>query len=136
MSITASAYAHYKARVSGKAVQVRKQGKMPHRKVLYDGYVFDSGIECERYKELRLLEKAGQITDLVVHPPYQFVVNGNHIAKYTADFEYWEKNGMQLGEYRVVEDVKSSFTRKNREYRRNRKLMEACHGITIREVVK
>lgn len=113
-----------------------KHKKIPARKVVYDGFVFDSGIEFRRYQELRLLEKAGQIKDLQVHPEFEFVIHGHYVAKYTADFEYWEKNGEQLGEYRVVEDVKSAFTRKNREYRRNRKLMEACHGITIREIVR
>jgi len=35
---------------------------------------------------------------------------------------------------RVVEDVKSEFTRKDPVYRLKYKLMKACHGIDIREV--
>lgn len=135
MPTSARAYAALKSRVTGKP-QVKRSGKIPHRKVFYDGYTFDSMVEGERYKELRLLEKAGQIKDLEVHPEYLFVVNEQRIGTYTADFRYWENGERPDLLYRVVEDVKSAFTRKNREYRRNRKLMEACHGITIREVVR
>lgn len=76
------------------------------KKTPYDGYVFDSGKECRRYKELRLLEKAGVITGLYVHPNFilqeGFIWRGKKIRPitYEADFMYKE-NGIT-----IVEDVK------------------------------
>lgn len=129
---SARTYAILQARASG-APAPAKQKKIPARKVVYDGYVFDSGIEFRRYQELRLLEKTGHIQGLCVHTPFDFVVNGNKIGTYTDDFDYYERApGSHVWEW-IVE---GTFTRKLREYRRNCKLMQACHGITIREIVK
>ena len=81
------------------------------RKTPYDGYMFDSGKECQRYKDLRLLEKAGEISDLTVHP--KFVLQEGFIDRdgkkirpitYSADFKYWDKLVW------VVEDVKGVQT--------------------------
>lgn len=93
-----------------------------NKKVVYDGFKFDSIDERERYKYLRLLEAAGRIRNLEVHPVYRlhtFRVNpdsrnlrnpprGNEafvVARYTPDFEYEE---LVCGdEWKlVVEDVK------------------------------
>lgn len=38
--------------------------KYGNRKIVFDGMVFDSKKECHRYQELKLMEKAGEITDL------------------------------------------------------------------------
>ena len=84
--------------------------KFHARKTPYDGYVFDSGKECQRYKDLRLLEFAGEITDLTVHPKFVlqegFIWHGKKIRPitYTADFMYQE------GFETVVEDVKGVQT--------------------------
>jgi hypothetical protein len=40
-----------------------------------------------------------------------------------------------LSMVRVVEDCKSAFTRKNREWRRTKKMMLAFHGIEVVEVL-
>lgn len=70
------------------------------------GYVFDSKKEAGRYQELLLLEKAGEITDLKVHPKFilqeGFIHHGKKIRPitYSADFLYRE-NGQA-----VAEDVK------------------------------
>ena len=75
----------------------------------YMGYLFGSGKECARFKELLLLENAGEITNLVVHPKYLlqdgFKYHGKKILPitYTADFSYYEFT--EGGSY-VVEDVK------------------------------
>lgn len=100
--------------------------KFNNRKVELDGFVFDSKAEAQRYQELKMLDGADRISSLKVHPVFSFVVNGIHIGRYTADFEY---DG-------IVEDVKSEETRKHREYRRNLKLMKACLGITVQEVLR
>jgi len=76
------------------------------RKTPYDGYVFDSGKECQRYKDLRLLEKAGEIYGLTVHPKFilqeGFMWHGKKIRPitYTADFMYQEDGNT------IVSDVK------------------------------
>ena len=98
------------------------------KKTTIEGITFDSLTEAARYRELRLLEKGGEIIDLAVHPKYPIVVNGHKICNYIADFAY--HNGHDL----VIEDVKSPVTRKLPAYRLKKRLMLACHGITIVEV--
>lgn len=74
------------------------------------GQRFDSRAEARRYDELKLLEMAGAITDLTVHPRYeiqgQFKRDGALIRAiyYEGDFSYTE-NGRH-----VCEDVKGVET--------------------------
>jgi hypothetical protein len=75
-----------------------------------------------------LLERAGQISELKLQPVYRIEINGMLVCKYIGDFEYIEDG------HKVVEDVKSPITRKNPVYRLKNKLMQAVHGINIREV--
>lgn len=93
-----------------------------------DGIAFASKKEARRYGELRLLEKAGAIRLLKVHPAFPLDVNGHPICRYVGDFQYVE-NGVE-----VVEDVKSPITRKHPVYRLKNKLFAAIHGFQIREV--
>ena len=84
--------------------------KYHSKKVAIDGHVFDSKKEADRYCELRLLERAGEISNLRLQPRYllqpAFTCDGNAYRKieYVADFEYVE-NGRT-----VVEDVKGMRT--------------------------
>ena len=93
-----------------------------------DGYTFDSKAEAKHYRELRLRERAGEIRDLVVHPRFPLKVNGHLVCVMVPDFQYRE-NGVL-----VVEDVKSKATI-TAVYRVKAKLLHACHGITVREVM-
>jgi hypothetical protein len=43
-------------------------GKYHSRKVRFDGLNFDSQAEADRWAELRLLERAGEIESLRAHP--------------------------------------------------------------------
>lgn len=99
------------------------------RRTEIDGVSFDSKAEAARYLELKLLQTAGVIAALEIHPSWQLVVNGVLIGRYTADFSYYDR---QAGRD-VVEDVKSAPTR-TRDYVLRRKLMQACHGIEVQEV--
>jgi hypothetical protein len=86
-------------------------------KVEEDGYVFDSKAEYRRYRELKLLEKAGEIFDLKVHVEHRLELNGKPLlirsdgypngrrCKYTSDFEYIDRNANK-----VIEDVKGYAT--------------------------
>jgi hypothetical protein len=80
-----------------------------------DGYVFDSQAEHRRYEQLKLLQQAGEIQALRVHPRYKlmdaFDRHGQHYrpVHYEADFAYTELG--KHGDVYVVEDVKGARTR-------------------------
>ena len=106
--------------------------KYKNRKLTIDGEVFDSQREYARYRELALLERAGQISDLKRQVRYELIptqrIGGNVVEKscvYIADFVYTE-NGET-----VVEDTKGFRTK---DYIIKRKLMLHVHGIRIKEV--
>jgi len=81
---------------------VRTISKYNARRTVVDGITFDSRAEARRYGELRLLERAGEIADLRVHPRYEILPKeGKERARhYTPDFQYREGGRV------VVEDVK------------------------------
>lgn len=79
-----------------------------------DGIRFASKAEARRYQELRILERAGQITDLRLQPRYElqpaFVDNkGMKRAsiQYTADFAFREPGNPR----EVILEVKGALTR-------------------------
>jgi len=93
-----------------------------------DGVRFASKREAARYADLRLLQKAGQLTDLRCQVAFDLRVNNIAVAIYVADFTYHTPDGA-----RVVEDVKCPPTR-TPLYRLKKKLMKAVHNIDITEV--
>lgn len=93
-----------------------------------DGVVHDAKGECERWENLKLMERAGEIRNLRRQVVYALVVNGLLITTYKADFVYDD------GAATVVEDRKSPRTRKLESFRHKVKLMQAIHSIQIREV--
>lgn len=75
-----------------------KHGNQP---VTIDGVSFQSTIEGARWIELWHMQKRGEINSLTRQVPFGVKdMNGNRIAKYYADFVYFE------GDEQVVEDVK------------------------------
>lgn len=98
-------------------------------KTTVDGITFDSKKEAKRYGELKLLEKAGQISHLRLQHKWPLEINGFLICTYKCDFYYHEhfKDG---GWDEVVEDVKGM---KTPIYKLKKKLMKAIHGIEILE---
>ena len=78
------------------------------RRTTRDGHEMDSLAEARRYDELRLLEMAGEITGLEVHPVFVlqpgFRRDGKAVKaiQYTADFGYTDT----VTGRRVIEDVK------------------------------
>lgn len=104
-----------------------KEGKYKNVKTEVDGIVFDSKREANRYAELKLMEQAGEIRDLMLQPRYELVVNGERICWYVADFEYT----VNESDKRVVEDAKGV---KTPAYRLKKNLMYACKGIKVQEV--
>lgn len=91
-----------------------------------DGIVFDSKKECLRYRELKLLSRAGEIKELQRQVHYPCEVKGHHITTYRADFRYFDSSTGNT----VVEDVKGVRTP---EYKLKKKLVEALYRIEIIE---
>lgn len=91
-----------------------------------DGQVFDSVKEYHRWGMLKLLERAGRISDLKRQVSYELIPKqqGERACSYVADFTYMEDGKL------VVEDCKGFRTP---EYRLKRKLMLWVHGIRIKE---
>lgn len=101
--------------------------KYGNHKCVLEGISFDSVREARRWKELRLMEKAGLITDLKRQVTFVLIPSqeGQRPVKYIADFTYVE-NGML-----IVEDAKGV---KTKDYIIKKKLMQWVHGLKIREV--
>jgi hypothetical protein len=106
--------------------------KYKNKKITIDGEVFDSRKEYARYRELALLQRAGQISDLQRQVKYELIpqqrINGKVVERacsYIADFVYVENKKT------VVEDTKGFRTP---DYKIKRKLMLYIHGIQIQEV--
>lgn len=130
----ASLLAHLKK--AHKANEGQAGNKFHAEKVVLDGYTFGSGAEARRYQELLLLQRAGEINGLEVHPTYKFYVNTIYVGRYTPDFVYREKGWLTgQGQFEdVVEDVKGGKATKTEAYGLRKRLMWAIHGIRIREV--
>lgn len=117
----------------GDYIPAAKPNKFRNKKCVVDGIKFDSMKEAKRYGELKLLEKDGHITNLKFQKKFPFVVNGFKICEYWADF--WYEKKLPKGEVEfVVEDVKSTITRKSRAYSIKRKLLFALYGLMITEI--
>ena len=109
---------------------------------------FDSVKEYKHWRELLLLERAGEITDLKRQVPFELI---------PAQYEYFErygKTGKRLKDGKrcieksvvynadfvytkdgktIVEDTKSPAT-KTKDYILKRKMMLWFHGIRIKEI--
>lgn len=126
------------------------QSKYRAVRTTVDGIAFASKKEAARYQQLRLLEMAGEIQRLTVHPRFELWAatrpvaymhaypsqatgewcNREHIGKFTADFCYITKHGEP-----VVEDVKGGRATKTEAYRLRKRIFEVCHWpLTVTEV--
>lgn len=70
--------------------------------VTIDGIRFASKKEAARYGALKLLEKAGEIRGLEIHPRFKIRVREEFICTYVGDFRYLN----DFSGHSVVEDVK------------------------------
>ena len=125
---------HFTAAELAALTKGSKQPKYRNKPTFADGQRFDSIKEAKRYGELRLLARAGEISDLELQPEFEFIINGElfltrtgRVFKYRADFRY-RQDGKT-----IVEDVKSPITEANPVYRMKRDLMRHVHGIIIFE---
>lgn len=87
-----------------------KPNKYGNKKITIDGISFDSKKEAFKYRELKILEKAGIIKNLKLQPRYElqpkFKKNGKSFRKieYVSDFEYAQDGKI------IVEDTKGFLT--------------------------
>lgn len=108
-----------------------KPSKYHAQRVETEDGKFDSKLEFRRWRELKLLERAGVITELkrqVKIPLIPQSKYGREIA-YVADFSYREDGKV------VIEDTKSEAT-KTPLYRLKKRLVAEKYGIEIKEVTK
>lgn len=110
-----------------------KYNKYGAIKTTIDGITFDSRKEANRYSELKLLERAKEISNLKLQPEFELVPSQykdgkcvERAVKYKADFSYTDKNGSV-----VIEDTKGF---KTPEYIIKRKLMLYVYGYEVREI--
>lgn len=125
-----------------------RKSKYGAEKVTVDGLTFDSKKEANRYRELKILEKIGEITNLQMQVKYVLIpaqrepdtvgkrggiIKGKLIERevsYIADFVYTDVNGN-----RVVEDVKGYRGGGAYEvFKIKRKLMLYIQKIKVEEV--
>lgn len=100
--------------------------KYHNKKVYVNGIKFDSMKEARRYRELKLMEEKGLISNLQTQVPFEIFPayvreDGKKIRaiKYIADFVYYQNDK------RVIEDTKGVRTQ---VYKIKKKMMEKQHG--------
>jgi len=126
---------------------MRFNNKFFAHKVEYDGIKFDSRLERDRYIFLVDAQAHGKISNLRRQVVFEIIPKQTHIvakqlktkvryeekvlesnAEYTADFVY------MLGDREIVEDTKSEYTRKEKDYVLRRKLLLFHNHIRLVEV--
>jgi hypothetical protein len=110
--------------------RLTRRPKFGNRRTEVDGITFASAREAARYRDLCLMQAAGEIADLTLQPTWVLVVNGLRVGRYSADFAYTDRRTGQL----VVEDVKGGEATKTQAYQLRKKLLLACHGLQVTEV--
>lgn len=102
-------------------------GKKPHKynakPFVLDGIRFDSDVEAACYGDLVILQRAGRITELVVHPRYPIIINNVKVCFVEMDFSYRDEQGL----LRVV-DIKGMDTPLSKL---KRKMIEAAYGFEV-----
>ncbi len=118
--------------------------KYNNQRVEYDGRVFDSLKEYRRYRDLKLMQRSGLISDLHLQVPFELVPAVydevevqlktkvkmekkcvQRSIRYIADFVYMKDGKM------IVEDTKGFRTK---EYELKKKMMRALLGVEIKEI--
>lgn len=112
---------------------MRRAHKYGARKTTIDGITFDSVAEARRYQQLKLLKRAGDITDFTLQPEYViydgFTRDGKKYRPivYRGDFLITYPDGRQ-----VVEDVKGVQTE---AYKLKKKMfVDRYRDLTLVEV--
>lgn len=127
---------------------LRKNKYGNHKKtIIFKGkeVTFDSAKEANRAKELELLEKAGEISDLQIQKVFELQPRFRHAGHtirpitYIADFYYYDetpdcRHCTDPITRWVVEDVKSAATKKDKVYQMKKKMMLYVQHREIKEI--
>jgi hypothetical protein len=111
-------------RLPGKA---KSSGRHNATRVKIDSYTFDSGAEARRYGQLAMMQRAGLISKLTVHPVFKIKLNDVEICKVELDFSYRDEGSKLM----VVEDVKGRNKPDEPVSILKRKLVHAAHDIKV-----
>jgi len=90
----------------------KRKSKYNAKKTISYGITFDSKKEARRYRDLKLMEMAGEIENLILQPKYKlqddFKYKGKTIKAiyYIADFRYYDVSEKET----VIEDCKGVKT--------------------------
>lgn len=101
-----------------------KPSKYGNDKIVLDGITFDSKAEAQRYGELKILKKAGQIKDFNMQPSFRL----HSGVRYYPDFIVWGNDGSVW-----VEDVKGLETQ---VFKDKKKLFEADYPYLALHIIK
>lgn len=113
--------------------------KYKNKKTVVNGITFDSQKEAERFRQLLLMQQAGEIIGLRLQPEFTLqeaftTARGERVRaiKYRADFAYNRivKVGAEIRLEPVVEDVKGYRTK---DYELKKKFL-AGKGIEVTEI--
>lgn len=104
----------------------KRANKYNAKKTVVDNITFDSMAEAKHYRHLKLLEMAGEVSDVQLQVPFAITIGGFLICTYRADFVYFDRD-----KRRHVVDCKGVRTR---EFVMKKKLMKAVLGIDVEEV--
>jgi hypothetical protein len=121
----------------GKTFIPMKKSKYNNVKTIIDGITFDSKKEAAYYNTIKLLKRAGEVTQIDLQPEFPYnmyctvpgINDGNRVFakqyKYIADFRVTYKDGRV--EIIDVKGVKTSI------YRQKKKIVEAIYNVKIIE---
>lgn len=119
---------YFKRAGNNALISDQSKTKYGNKKVVIDGYTFDSVFEGQYYVKLKMLKLAGQIKDFKMQVPFPVMINGKHVFKYIADFVVTENdNTAQIHE---VKGYKTDV------YKLKKKCIEAYYNIKIKEIRK
>lgn len=108
--------------------QAPKKRKYRNVPVTVDGLRFDSKREAAYYGELKIREKAGEVSALALQPSFELLNDGGKKTRYVADFAFWDH---VADRFRIV-DVKGFETR---IFQMKKRMMKVLKGIDV-EVIK
>ena len=104
-----------------------RRNKFNAKKQTIDGITFDSKAEATFYATLKIRQRAGEILDVLCHPPFPITAHGKKICTYKPDFTFYE-----VGQERIrYVDVKAPPTAQRRDFRLVKKLFEAQYQVEL-----
>jgi len=121
--------AQVRAHNEGVIKAMTTRNKYGAKKIVIDGYTFDSKAEGKRYSALKLMLDAGKIATLALHPAFPIYIKGIFICDVELDFMYRISKDDDV---KIYEDVKGKDTGISRL---KRKMVEAEYGIKV-ELIK